>query len=150
MPLLLIFLGVVLLVSAVRGTTSDLFALLKGDFAGKPNFLVWIGAILGIGAIGYIKEVRPISNALLGLLLVALFLSNKGFFANFTSAFQSTSQGVPPSQPAAQPSDQQSSGADPTQLAGFLDTFGGGKLEIQSPVWPSLPVPQPFSDLVLF
>lgn len=90
MPLLLIAAGIVLLVATLRGTTNDLFSLLRDDFVGKPNFLVWIGAIVGVGAFGYIKEVRPIANAFLVLIFVVLVLSNRGFFKQFTSAIKST------------------------------------------------------------
>lgn len=90
MPLLLAAVGIVLIVAAVRGSTTTLFELVHNDLTGQNNFLVWLGAILGLGLFGYIKPVRPISAGLITLVMVALVLSNKGFFANFAAAFQAT------------------------------------------------------------
>jgi hypothetical protein len=129
MPLLLLALGLIFLASAVRGTTKDLFALLQGDFTGSQNFLVWTGAIVGVGALGYIKQIRPIANALLGLILVAIVLANKGVFANFKTAFMSTTKAAP--QGAPQPSQP-----------GQPDTgeYSATPM-LQSPVYPTLPTP---------
>lgn len=90
MPLLIAAIGIVLLVAALRGSTQTLFELIHNDFTGQGNFLVWLGAILGLGLFGYIKPIRPIAAGFLTLVIVALVLSNKGFFANFANAFQAT------------------------------------------------------------
>lgn len=85
MPIALAFAGIVLLIAAVRNTLTDsdkgkgLFTLLKEDFTGPGNFFTWILAIGMVGAVGYIKELKPISNAFLVLLLVIFLLTaNKG------------------------------------------------------------------------
>lgn len=75
--------GILLLVSAVRNTQSQLFTLVKGDLTGSDNFLYWIVAILVIGALGYVKELKGFSTAFLVLIAVGIVLSNKGFFASF-------------------------------------------------------------------
>jgi hypothetical protein len=100
--------GLVLLVTAVRGTTSDLFMLVRSDFIGTDNFIYWLVAILIIGAVGFIPKARPISTALLGLVVVVLFLKNGntgapggGFFSQFTAGLQSTTTAAPASAPAA-------------------------------------------------
>jgi hypothetical protein len=85
MPFVLLFVGIILLVSALRGTSSALFATLKSDFTGSGNYFYWVMAILAVGSIGYVKKLQPISDAFLVLLLVVLTLSNKGFFAQFVS-----------------------------------------------------------------
>ena len=89
MPLALIVIAIVLLISAIRGTQSDLAALLKKDFTGEGNFLYWILALGSVGALGYIKPLRPISNAFLVLLLIVFVLAaNKGgkdFFSSLLS-----------------------------------------------------------------
>ena len=96
MPIAFIVIGVVFLVAAVRGTVSDyngnpgLITLLKGDFTGSDNFLIWLVAIWIIGAIGYIPGFKPLSNAFLVLFLVVLFLSNKGFFQQFQTQINTT------------------------------------------------------------
>lgn len=96
MPLFLIAAGIVFLVAALRGTLSDngnqkgLLSLLQGDFVGQNNFIIWIAAIAGIGAVGYIKPFQTAANWMLALVLLSLFLSHSGFFAQFVAAIQTT------------------------------------------------------------
>lgn len=89
MPLALLAAGLILLVSAMRGTTGDLFSLVKSDFTGQGNFLIWILVLAAVGSVGYVKTLRPISNAFLVLvLLVFLLAANKGgrdFFSSLVS-----------------------------------------------------------------
>lgn len=75
--------GVVFIVAGFRGKIDDLNAVLKDDFAGRSNFLAWLVAILAIAAIGAYKPLRPISDGFLALVIIALLLSNRGFFAEF-------------------------------------------------------------------
>lgn len=90
MPIILTVAGVALIWSAVRDTQNALFTLLYNDVIGagttgfSKSFLAWIVAIVIIGSIGYIKTLRPISNAMLVLVIVVLFLANGGFFSKFT------------------------------------------------------------------
>lgn len=92
MPFLFIVAGLVLTISAVRGTNGDLLTLLKADVTGKNNFIYWMVAILVIGALGYIPSVKPLSRAFLVLVLVVLFLKSGGVFQQFTSALSTTQQ----------------------------------------------------------
>lgn len=88
MPFLLIFIGLLVLVTAVRGTTRALASLLIGDVLGTGGFLYWMVSVLIIGFLGYIKPIKPVSDAFLALLVLVLFLSpqNKGFFTQFNAA----------------------------------------------------------------
>jgi len=97
MPFVLLIIGVVLVIAGVRATQDTLFGLVKGDFTGTDNFIYWLGAILIIGALGYIPKVKPISTALLVLVIVVLFLKKGnasglggGFFSQLTSALGTT------------------------------------------------------------
>lgn len=97
MAFALLIIGVVLLVSGVRNTQSQLFTLVQGDFTGDSNFFFWFVSILLIGAIGYIPKLKPISTAFLVLVVLVLFLtkgnpgsSSGGFFQKFTAALGST------------------------------------------------------------
>lgn len=97
MALAFLILGAVLLIAAIRNTQAQLFALLKGDFTGTNNFIFWFVAILAIGILGYVDQLKPLSIALLTLVVIVLFLSkgnpqtaSGGFFQNFTTALQST------------------------------------------------------------
>ncbi len=87
-----------MVIASVRNTVADdvetkalgLTSLLKQDFQGKNNFAYWVLSILIIGAIGYIKPLQPVSRAFMLLVIIVLFLSNKGVFDQFNTAFQAT------------------------------------------------------------
>lgn len=85
MPFVIIAIGITLLVSAVRGTQDDLYALLKNDLWGKGSYAPWIISILAIGAVGYYRPLKPVTDAFLLLVIIVLFLSNGGFFDKFIS-----------------------------------------------------------------
>lgn len=91
MPFALALVGILLLVSALRGTSGALFATLKSDFTGSGNYLYWVVAIMIVGSIGYVKKLAPISDAFLALLLIVLMIANKGFFAQFTAGLSADS-----------------------------------------------------------
>lgn len=99
MPLAFLAIGALFLVAGIRGTVTDqngqpgLVTLLKGDFTGSNNFLVWIVAFFVLGALGYIPGFKPIANALLVLVVVVLIITNDrngsgGFFATFNTAIK--------------------------------------------------------------
>jgi len=91
MPIALVIFGVFLLVAAVRWDKggSDVWTLLQSDLQGKSvttgkqtgSFFAWAAAIILIGAVGYIDELKPVANTMLALVIVVLLLSNNGFFA---------------------------------------------------------------------
>lgn len=85
MPFALLIFGIVLIVAGYRGKAGDLFGLLKNDLSPSSQFWPYIIAILVIGALGYVKPIRPIANSFLALVIVVMFLSNKGFFGNFNA-----------------------------------------------------------------
>ena len=100
MPFAFLIVGVVLVISGVRGTSQDLLTLVKGDFQGKGSYLNWMVAILLIGSLGYIESFKGFSRAFLALVLVVLVLKegnpkngNGGFFQQFQTALQQISQG---------------------------------------------------------
>lgn len=91
MALALVLAGVLLLVSSVRGTQVDLVNLVKGDLLGtghgEGSFIQWIVALMLVGAIGYIPRLKPLSVALLALVLISIFLrKGKGFFSQLSTA----------------------------------------------------------------
>jgi hypothetical protein len=97
MPLALILLGVLFLTAAVRGDKCNgqqcsdlLFKTLKDDFTGPDNFIYWGIALFIIGAAGYYKPLKPLSNAFLGLVILVLFISNRGFFQKFMEQISET------------------------------------------------------------
>lgn len=145
MPLLLIAIGIVLMISAVKGTTSQLFTLLQGDLTGPNNYLIWLGAVIGVGLFGYVRPLRPIAGAMLVLIVTAMVLSNKGFFAQFASAFESTTSGPPSNNSSA-------TSAPQNYLSQALASIGGtpsgsGASQFQLPTVPTIQGSNLFSDL---
>jgi hypothetical protein len=114
MAFVFLFFGILLLVAAARGTQSELFTLMKGDFSGPKNFFYWALSILGVGSVGYVEELKPVSDAFLVLLVVVLFLDNKGFFQKFSDTLQQHQ--------AQQQSGSAGSSGDP-----ITDAFQGAK-----------------------
>jgi hypothetical protein len=86
MILIVLAIGIILLVSALRGTYGNLFAALGQDI---PHFVVWAAAIVALGAIGFIPGLKPISRGLLALVLVVLVFNN---YKNILSGFQTVVQ----------------------------------------------------------
>jgi hypothetical protein len=86
MPIVLIIVGGLFLTAAVRWNEggSNIWKLLGNDLtsSNKGNFFAWAVAIILIGAVGYIDELKPVANTMIGLIIVVLLLSNNGFFAN--------------------------------------------------------------------
>jgi hypothetical protein len=103
MAIVLLIIGTVMTVAAVRntvstnGSTEGLTQLLEGDFTGQNNYIFWLVSILVIGGAGYIPGFKNLSNAFLVLVIVVLFLSKGGFFNQFQSALESTTGTTNPS-----------------------------------------------------
>jgi uncharacterized membrane protein HdeD (DUF308 family) len=91
MPILILFVGVLLIAAGINNKIGNLKDLITEDFRPSgsiPGFHVWVIAIIAAGSLGYIKAFKPFANAFLVLIFVGLLLSNKGFFEKFTSAIQ--------------------------------------------------------------
>jgi hypothetical protein len=100
MPFALLIIGLMLVTVAVRNTQDTFIGLVKGDFQGPGNFIYWVIALVVIGMLGNIKTLKPVMDALLVLILLALVLSrgnpaNKGggFFGQFVTAIQQATSG---------------------------------------------------------
>ena len=81
MAFLVILIGVVLIVAAIRNTQGDLFSALAADI---PAFGVWAAAILALAMIGFIPGLKPVSRGLLALVLLVIVLRNyQGILSGF-------------------------------------------------------------------
>lgn len=107
----LILLGLLLMDTAIKGTQHELGQQLQSDLIGANGFIVWIFAILAIGAIGYIPGLKTASNYLLALLLTVVVIRNGGVFQQFQAALQQASQGGPAPSIAPKPTSLDSSGS---------------------------------------
>jgi hypothetical protein len=100
MPFVLIFVGLVLVIAAIEGTEQALGAQLKKDFSGQGSFLLWAAAIVAVGSIGYVPELKKFSDTFLVLLLVSLLFSNPAALGNIASEIQSAAASPAPEQAA--------------------------------------------------
>jgi hypothetical protein len=107
MPFVLLFLGIGLLVIAVRGTQGTALQLLESEFTGKGSFAVWVIAIVILASIGYIKPLRPLADGFIVLLLVAIVIaaqkSGKNLFASFNDQLRNPVAATPPASGAGSP-----------------------------------------------
>ena len=86
MPFVFLIVGVLFLVLARNGTQGDFETLLKSEFSGQHSFFVWASAIVILGLIGFFKPVRPITDAMIGLIVLVLILKNQGLFRQLNAA----------------------------------------------------------------
>lgn len=88
MPFALLIIGLILVITGAKDTHRAMGSQLAKDFTGQGNFFWWLAAIFLMGAVGKIPGMQNFSRALMGLVIVVLLISNKGIFANLTSALQ--------------------------------------------------------------
>lgn len=122
MALILLFLGVIVLISGVEGTWSEFVQLLGQDV---PGFIIWAGAIALIGAIGYIPEFEGVSNALLALVLIVIFVGHQGVWANLQAVLKPGAVTAATPVPALNPQEQAALQQNPTINLGSGSSPGG-------------------------
>ena len=82
MPFIALVIGSILVVAAIRDNHGTLFAALAVDI---PAYVTWGAAILAIGAIGFVPNLKPVSRALMTLILIVLILNNyQSILSDFT------------------------------------------------------------------
>jgi len=85
-PFFFLFVGLGLLVIAIKGTQKQAGALLKSEFTGAGSYVPWATAVFVIGGLGYVPVIKKPARALMLLVLLVLFLTKgKGFFDSFRS-----------------------------------------------------------------
>lgn len=84
MLIVVLIIGVVLIVAAVRNSQAALFAALTQDV---PSYAVWAAAILALGMLGYVPGLKPVSRGLLILVILVIVLNNyQAVIAGFQNA----------------------------------------------------------------
>lgn len=122
MPYALILIGVVLVITAAQNTYAQFAQQLQSDAGGFAKFAVAIGIV---GAAGYVEDLRGISRAFMGLIVLSIILANgkNGLFANLQNA---VSQGpaliTPPTDASAASGN---AGVDPTTGANMGSVLTG-------------------------
>lgn len=105
MAFALIGIGLILFMAAYQNNVAAFGSQLSADISGSSGFMVWFVALFIIGALGYVPFLRGVSRWFLVLILVVIFLGNKGFFQNFTAALgvnsgEKDDGGIKPATPA--------------------------------------------------
>lgn len=88
MPFALVIIGLGLIITGFQNTYKQMGAQVASEFTGPANFLYWMIAIGVVGALGYAKSLENFSRVFMSLLIVIIFLSNKGFFAQLNPAIE--------------------------------------------------------------
>lgn len=80
-----------MIVTGGRGTYAQFASQVAKDFTGPPgqNFTYFIVGIGAVGAVGYFEPLKTISRLFMVLIIIVIFLSNKGFFQQFQNALKS-------------------------------------------------------------
>jgi hypothetical protein len=136
MPFVFFAIAIMMIVIGVRGTQTQALALLKGEFTGNGNwknsFLPWLVAIGVVGGIGYIPQVKKVSDAFIWLCILAFVLANgkNGLFSQFNSQVQGA---------AANQGAGSGTGTAATSIIGSSTLSGGGSTSIVNPLDPYTP-----------
>lgn len=127
MPFLLIAIGLIVVLAAARNTIGPLATQLSSDLGatqGGVHFLAWLGAIVLIGAVGYVPNLQTVSRAMMLLVILVIVLKNGG---GLFSQLQQQIANVPASQtpPASLPAGFPA--AIPVQIQGGTATSNVNK-----------------------
>lgn len=130
MPLAVFIVGLLVTVSALKGTEAELASKLEGDLTGPDGFIVWLGALATLGAVGYIPGLQQVTRWMIALVFVVIVLSNQGFADNLFAAFSGADQAgaAPPIAPA--PAGPVPTTATPTSSGGSGSSGGGSGINI--------------------
>jgi hypothetical protein len=104
MPFVFLIVGLMILVIGVRGQSNTAIKLLQSEFTGANSFIQWFLAIMILGLVGYYKPIKPLSDGLIGLVILAMILneqSQNNIFGALEQAFQNTTPSAPSNDPFA-------------------------------------------------
>ena len=119
----LLLTGLLMVITGARGTYPQFGSQIASEFEGQGSFTYWLIAVGSVGALGYINALRTISRWLMALIILSIFLSHKGFFAQFQSALAAG-----PTQPNAIPAQQSTTNTYNTTATG-----AGAQMPVAAP-----------------
>lgn len=131
MPLAFVVIGAALVIVAIRDTHAQLGQMLVEDFTGSGagaghSFLIWVAAIAGVAALGWIPGMKVPARLLLALVILVLLISNQGVFAQAAKQLGASIPGVTVTTASATPTEAQLPAAIPVQLTGNTSSGGAG------------------------
>jgi hypothetical protein len=94
LPFALVTFGVLLFIIGIQGvaTVKAFGSQFYGDLFGtngKGGFVLWALALIVVGLIGYIPQLKKPSDAFMGLIILGMFLHNSSVFSKTESAVAS-------------------------------------------------------------
>jgi hypothetical protein len=104
MPFIFLIVGLMILVIGVRGQSNTAITLLQSEFTGANSFIQWFLAIMILGLAGYYRPIKPVTDGLIGLVILAMVLneqSQNNIFGALEQAFQNTTPSAPSNDPFA-------------------------------------------------
>lgn len=138
MLIVAILIGTILIVAALRNSQGTLFTALTADI---PAYVIWAAALVAVGAIGYIKPLKNVSDALLVLILTVLIVNNYQAILTGIQSVAKSSGGVTPSTASGSASAgvSASTGSALSTAAGT----NGAETPAQSSAWQGVPYDNP-------
>lgn len=132
MAFVLVIAGILMVVTGAKGTYAQFGQQVASDFTGPGNFTYWVVAIGAVGSVGYIEALRGFSRMFMALILIAMVLSNKGFFAKFTDALKTgpvapQAIGAGPDLPPGTPESMLGAQGQSPGVPGETGTYGQAK-----------------------
>lgn len=102
MPLFFLIIGLLLVVTAVRGTTGNFARRLADDVSG--GYLKWLAAIVVVGLIGFVPGLKLPSRYLIALAaLVVMLRSGSGFISKLAEQLSNPGTASATTQPGGNP-----------------------------------------------
>lgn len=96
MPFVIIIIGVMVLLSAIKGTYQQFGNQIASDLqgttnatTGKAGYIYWVSSIVAMGLLGYYSPLQKFSRTFMLLILVGMILANKGLFQQLQAALKS-------------------------------------------------------------
>lgn len=123
MPIAFIAIGLILVITGVKDTYSQFGALVKSDFTGPGNFTTWLVALGLIGALGYVKTLRPFANGFLALVVLVIVLKNGGVFDNLKNALSGGATPTPAQNPPTIPASGAASNSSSATAAAVIPSL---------------------------
>lgn len=118
MPFALVLIGLMLIATGVQDTYVAMGAQLKKDFVGPKSFTMWAVAMIMLGMLGDIEQLRRLSWLFMFLVVLALFLSEG---TDFLGKLQSAISKGPISPP--RPVQSSGNGISDPKLSKTVDNF---------------------------
>lgn len=95
MPFLIIIIGVMVLLTAIKGTYQQFGNQLYSDLAGASTsgsqtggYIYWVSSIIAVGLLGYYSPLQKFSRTFMFLILLGMILANRGIFQQLQQALK--------------------------------------------------------------